>query len=73
MKKIKISPSILSADFSQLGKEIKRFLVTNFNPGKYNFSWNAKNSLGQEISTGVYLIKLQSASSKSLEKVIYLK
>ena len=24
MKKIKISPSILSADFSQLGKEIKR-------------------------------------------------
>ncbi|MBT7321939.1 MAG: ribulose-phosphate 3-epimerase, partial [Euryarchaeota archaeon] len=24
MKNIKISPSILSADFSQLGKEIKR-------------------------------------------------
>ena len=24
MKKIKISPSILSADFSELGKEIKR-------------------------------------------------
>ena len=24
MKKIKVSPSILSADFSQLGKEIKR-------------------------------------------------
>ena len=24
MKKIQISPSILSADFSQLGKEIKR-------------------------------------------------
>ena len=24
MKKIKISPSILSADFSQLGKEIKK-------------------------------------------------
>ena len=56
-----------------LGKEIKKIPIENFAPGKYNVTWNAKNHLGQEVSTGVYLIKLQSTISNNVEKVIYLK
>ena len=56
-----------------LGKEIQRFSMNHFTPGKYNISWNAKNKLGQEVSTGVYFVKLHSTDSKSVEKIIYLK
>ena len=66
-----INTSIIIYDI--LGKEIKTFPIKNFSPGKYNITWNAKNQLGQEVSTGVYLIKLQSAYSNNVEKVIYLK
>ena len=56
-----------------LGKEVQKFPIKYFNPGKYNISWNARNRLGQEISTGVYFIKLHSNYSNSVEKIIYLK
>ena len=56
-----------------LGKEIQRFSMNHFTPGKYNISWNAKNKLGQEVSTGVYFVKLHSTDSKSVEKIIFLK
>ena len=56
-----------------IGKEIQRFSMNHFTPGKYNISWNAKNKLGQEVSTGVYFVKLHSTDSKSVEKIIYLK
>ena len=56
-----------------LGKEVQKFPIKYFTPGKYNISWNAKNRLGQEVSTGVYFIKLHSNYSNSVEKIIYLK
>ena len=56
-----------------LGKEVQKFPIKNFTPGKHNISWNARNRLGQEISTGVYFIKLHSNYSNSVEKIIYLK
>ena len=56
-----------------LGNEIQRFSIHHFTPGKYNISWNAKNKLGQEVSTGVYFVQLHSTYSKSVEKIIYLK
>ena len=59
--------------YNILGKEIQRFSMNHFTPGKYTISWNAKNKLGQKVSTGVYFVKLHSTDSKSVEKIIYLK
>ena len=56
-----------------VGNEIQKYPLKHSNPGKYNISWNAKNKLGQEVSTGVYFIKLSSTSFKSVEKIIFLK
>ena len=56
-----------------VGNEIQKYPVNHSYPGKYNISWNAKNRLGQEVSTGVYFIKLSSTSFKSVEKIIFLK
>ena len=56
-----------------VGNEIQKYPVNHSYPGKYNISWNAKNRLGQEVSTGVYFIKLSSTSIKSVEKIIFLK
>ena len=56
-----------------VGNEIQKYPLKHSYPGKYNVSWNAKNKLGQEVSTGVYFIKLSSTSFKSVEKIIFLK
>ena len=56
-----------------VGNEIRKYPLKHSNPGQYNISWNAKNKLGQEVSTGVYFIKLSSTFFKSVEKIIFLK
>lgn len=41
--------------------------------GRYMYTWDGTNARGAKVSSGIYLIRLQSKFDHSLEKVIFLK
>jgi hypothetical protein len=55
------------------GKEVKT-LVNEFQPkGNYQTSWNGKNSEGGDVTSGVYLCKLNVNDKVSTKKLILVK
>ena len=49
-------------------------LVTGEKPaGMYHIEWDGKNSLGMNVSSGMYLYSLQSGEHKIFNKLLYLK
>ena len=56
-----------------MGKKIKT-LVSGFQTaGSENVNWNATNSQGQPVSSGVYLYKIQAGDFVDTKKMILLK
>lgn len=48
-----------------LGKEITTLLEKELSPGSHTIDWEAKDSSGQLLSSGVYLIKFNATNSNS--------
>ena len=59
--------------YNLLGKTIKVISLQHFQPGKNSISWDAKDHLGHEVSTGIYFVKLQYSDPSNVQKLIYLK
>ena len=56
------------------GKIVKNITDKTFNPGNYNTVWDAKDNLGNQVSTGVYYLKLSAQGHyQKTEKVLFLK
>jgi hypothetical protein len=51
--------------FDILGKEIKTLLDKELSPGSYTIDWAAKDSNGQLLPSGVYLIRLNAENANS--------
>ena len=60
--------------YNTLGQEVAR-LVNNENQasGKYEYQWNAENSFGKSLSTGIYFYQLRAGSMTITKKMILLK
>ncbi len=59
--------------FNILGQEIKILAAAKFSPGTYSFYWDGYDSHGLSQSTGIYFARLESKTSSSMIKLIYLK
>ena len=59
--------------YDLLGKEINRLFIQNQSPGWHNYVWNGTNSIGQSVSTGIYLFTIQVGDLFKIEKITYLK
>lgn len=56
------------------GKIVKNITDKTFNPGNYNIVWDAKDNLGNQVSTGVYYLKLSAQGHyQKTQKVLFLK
>ncbi|HSW54030.1 MAG TPA: FG-GAP-like repeat-containing protein, partial [Ignavibacteriaceae bacterium] len=54
-----------------LGKEIKTLLQEELSPGNYTVSWEARDSNGQLLPSGVYLIQLNAGNyTKTLKALL---
>jgi hypothetical protein len=51
--------------FDILGKEINTLLDKELSPGSFTIDWAAKDSNGQLLPSGVYLIRLNAITTKS--------
>jgi len=59
--------------FDQTGQRI-RTLVSDFQkPGSYETSWNGTDAQGEKVSTGIYLMRLQSGNFADVGKVMLIK
>ena len=55
------------------GRLVKTFDTSGFFPGYHVVEWDAKNSDGDQVSTGVYFIRFTSEASYQVQKVVFLK
>jgi hypothetical protein len=51
--------------YNILGKEITTLLEKELSPGNYSINWDAKDSNGQLLPSGVYLIRFNAENSNT--------
>lgn len=71
--KIKKQELVKIKIFNTLGKEITTLLEEEISPGNHNINWEAQDQFGNPLSSGVYLICLQTNSGIKTTKTILLK
>jgi hypothetical protein len=59
--------------FSMLGQEIAELANTVQSPGSYRVVWNGKDHQGQDMPSGIYLIRLQTGSNQLVKKAMLLR
>ncbi|MBC8375031.1 MAG: T9SS type A sorting domain-containing protein [FCB group bacterium] len=55
------------------GNLITTLIQSNFIPGEYTFHWNGTDRNGVKVSSGVYLMELNTSELRSVKKITLLK
>jgi spore coat protein CotH len=56
-----------------LGREVATLVNERQRPGNYQYQWNGRNSANQELSSGIYLLKISAGNRHLLHKLVKLK
>jgi flagellar hook assembly protein FlgD len=56
-----------------MGRKVKTLVNKSQNAGFKATIWDATNDLGQPVSTGVYLYKIQAGDFRQVKKMVLLK
>lgn len=59
--------------YNMLGQQVATLLNDRLAPGNYEVNWNAQNSLGAEMPSGIYLYELQAGNYQLHRKMILLR
>ena len=70
---IPINTSVSLKIYSLLGKEILTLVNEVKTQGEYSVQWDAKNSLGNKVPSGIYFYKLVTRDFTQTKKMILLK
>ena len=70
---IPINSSVSLKIYSLLGKEILALVDEVKTQGEYSVQWDAKNSLGNKVPSGIYFYKLETRDFTKTKKMILLK
>jgi len=69
-------PSLLPVDiaiFNMLGQIVYQEKLLPLSQGVHSFTWNGKDLLQQDISSGLYLINVTAGEFQSIRKITYIK
>ncbi|MEN8191672.1 MAG: FlgD immunoglobulin-like domain containing protein [Bacteroidota bacterium] len=67
------SSDVIISIYNMLGEKIATLIDMNQNAGNYNVVWNGQNDSGQEVSTGVYIYKINAGEFTQSHKMILLR
>ena len=56
-----------------LGREIKQLVNTNQQAGFRSVQWDATNSMGKHVSSGVYFYQIEAGDFNQTRKMVLLK
>lgn len=60
--------------YNILGQEVKTLINKNMSPGNYEVQWDGTNNLGQKVSSGIYIYRMETNSEYvKTRKMLYLK
>jgi len=59
--------------FNILGQIVYQEKLLPITQGIYSFSWNGKDLLQQDLSSGLYLINVTASEFQSIRKITYIK
>ncbi len=59
--------------FDVLGKEVKRLQDGPLPAGYHKFTWDATNSTGHRVSSGIYFYQLQAGKTMLMKKMVLLR
>jgi len=69
-----LKESSVSIDIIDLsGKRVKRLFNGNISTGNHNFKWHGKDSSGNQVSSGVYYIKVSGKSTEDWRPITFVK
>jgi len=58
--------------YNMLGQRVATLMDTQLPAGNHSFVWNGRNDHGESISSGMYLVRLNSMNSSLTNKVVLL-
>lgn len=59
--------------FNTLGRKVKRILEANLPPGNHTVIWDTKDESGHQVSSGIYLYRLQVGDESSAKKMVLIR
>ena len=54
------------------GIEIKQIIADNLSPGNHEFMWDLSQVNGEKVPAGVYFVKLETLSTKKVDKIVVM-
>ena len=59
--------------YNIIGQLVLEFPLDNYPIGESRVIWRGKNQLSQEVSNGIYFVRLSTQGDDNLQKILYLK
>jgi len=59
--------------FNNLGQKIRTLVNENKNPGNYNVVWDGRDESGFQVSSGIYIYRIQAADFNQSRKMLLVK
>jgi flagellar hook assembly protein FlgD len=59
--------------FDLKGRRIATLLNSELDTGVYNLTWQGKNDIGNQVSAGIYILRVDAGKYNHNQKMIYIK
>lgn len=70
---IPTSAQISANVYNIKGEWVKTLFAGNMDSGAYELAWDGKNSWGQTVANGIYILQIRSANFDHKQKLIFIK
>ena len=61
------------AVYNALGQQVRQLVARELPAGQHQVGWDGRDELGQQVSSGVYMYRLQAGSFSQLKRMIMIK
>ncbi|KAA3601521.1 MAG: T9SS C-terminal target domain-containing protein [Calditrichaeota bacterium] len=68
-----ISSKVKLEIFNLLGQKVRTLVDRKINAGFNSVTWNGKNDFGNQVSSGIYIYKIQTEDFTQSKKMVFLK
>jgi hypothetical protein len=59
--------------YDAIGQEIRQLVNSGHSAGRYSLQWDAKDALGRNVGSGVYIAKIKAGTFSATQKMLLLK
>ncbi len=59
--------------YSPSGRLVRRLVSTNERPGTHVRTWDGRNDAGRDVSSGVYLLRLEAGTDRAVQKMMLIR